>query len=491
MVLPTVFVVVPALNEERNIPHAFDRVSGDIHSLRPDLLSDENMSGIVRPDLECSARSRKVAVVGAGYVGLTLSACLALLGHDVKCTDKSHDRIEQLTAGQVPIVEEGLTELIEEMLAVGRLRFGADNAIAVAEAEFIFLCLPTPADTDGSADLSFVQAVAAEIGPHLRREATVITKSTVPLGTSDVVARALGRSDVHVVSNPEFLAEGSAIKDCLFPDRIVIGASSETVAKDVADLYGPCANSRTVFTDVTSAELIKYASNAYLATRLTFVNSIAELCEAAGADIRSVMAGMGSDHRIGNAFLQPGPGWGGSCFPKDTQALVRIAEEVGCELALVKTVIATNAYHTQRVVDKVISALGELDGKRVALWGLAFKAGTDDLRNSPALEIGRRLVALGALVQAYDPAISAETVYGMEIHSSPLLAAQGAEALVVGTEWQEFASIDLGTLNTAMRGRIIIDARNTFDSAAAVSEGFVYIGTGTPSSVEAIAEVIA
>jgi UDPglucose 6-dehydrogenase len=449
------------------------------------------MSGIVVPDLECSARSRKVAVVGAGYVGLTLSACLALLGHDVKCTDNSVDRIEQLAAGRVPIVEDGLTELIEQMLAAGRLRFEADNVMAVSEADFIFLCLPTPAYADGSADLSFVQAAVAEIGPHLRRGATVITKSTVPLGTSDVVARGLGRGDVHVASNPEFLAEGSAVRDCLFPDRIVIGASSEIVAKDVADLYGPIGKSRIVFTDVTSAELIKYASNAYLATRLTFVNSIAELCEAVGADIRSVMAGMGSDHRIGNAFLQPGPGWGGSCFPKDTQALVRIADEVRCELALVKTVIGTNAYHTQRVVDKAISALGDLGGKRVALWGLTFKAGTDDLRNSPALEIGKRLVALGALVQAYDPTIAAGTVYGIEIHSSPLLAAQDAEALVVGTEWQEFASIDLGTLKTVMGGRTIIDARNMFDSTEAVSEGFVYIGTGTQFCIESDAEVVA
>jgi UDPglucose 6-dehydrogenase len=446
---------------------------------------------MVVSDLDCSARSREVAVVGSGYVGLTLSACLALLGHVVKCTDKSLDRIEQLTAGHVPIVEEGLAELAGEMVAAGRLRFGADNVMASAEADFIFLCLPTPADADGSADLSFVRAVATEIGPHLRHGATVITKSTVPLGTSAVVTKALGRSDVHVVSNPEFLAEGSAVKDCLFPDRIVIGASSEIVAKDVADLYGAFGKSRIVLTDVTSAELIKYASNAYLATRLTFVNSIAELCEAVGADVRSVMAGMGSDHRIGDAFLRPGPGWGGSCFPKDTQALVRIAEEVGCELALVKTAIATNAYHIQRVVDKVISALGELDGKRVALWGLTFKAGTNDLRNSPALEIGKRLVALGALVQAYDPTVAAGTLYGMEVHSSPLLAAQAAQALVVGTEWQEFASIELGTLYTVMGGRVIVDARNMFDSAAAVSEGFIYIGTGAQFSMESDTEVVA
>jgi UDPglucose 6-dehydrogenase len=442
-------------------------------------------------ELECSARSRKVAVIGSGYVGLTVSACLALLGHRVECTDKSIDRIEQLAAGQVPIVEEGLAELVEQMLAVGRLKFGSNNVKAAAEADFIFLCVPTPADADGSANLSFVQTAAAEIGPSLRSGATVVTKSTVPLGAAEVVATALGRGDVHVVSNPEFLAEGTAVKDCLFPDRIVIGASSEVVAKDVADLYGSFGKSRVVFTDVISAELVKYASNAYLATRLTFVNSIAELCEAVGADIRSVMVGMGMDHRIGDAFLRPGPGWGGSCFPKDSQALVHIADSAGCDLAVIKTVIARNAYHTQRVVDKVISALGEVDGKRIALWGLTFKAGTDDLRNSPALEIGKRLVALGASVQAYDPTVDAGTLYGMEVRSSPLLSAQGAEALVIGTEWPEFAAIDLGALYRVMERGIVIDARNVVDSAAAVSEGFAYIGTGIQFSIMSEAEVMA
>ena len=277
--------------------------------------------------------SEAVAVIGSGYVGLTLGACLAHWGHRVECTDRSRERIERLSQGGVPIYEEGLTEMVEDGLTSGRLRFGTDNTLAVASADFVFLCLPTPNGADGEADLSFVRAVADEIGPHLRSGATVITKSTVPVGTASLVEAGLDRDDVSVVSNPEFLAEGTAVRDCLWPDRIVIGARSDSVALAVADLYGPEGRTRSIITDVASAELIKYASNAYLATRLTFVNSMAELCEQVGADIGAVTAGMGSDHRIGHSFLRAGPGWGGSCFPKDTRALVHTAEAFGCDLA--------------------------------------------------------------------------------------------------------------------------------------------------------------
>ena len=430
-------------------------------------------------DVACPARRRKIAVIGSGYVGLTLSASLALLGHEVECTDKSVERIAELTTGHVPIVEDGLATLTEQMLVAGRLRFGIDNALAAARAEFVFLCLPTPNDGAGAADISLIEAVVTEIAPFLRPGTIVINKSTVPVGTGESVTKRLRRGDVHVASNPEFLAEGSAVKDCLFPDRIVIGASSEEVARNVAELYGPFGLSRTIMTDVISAELIKYASNAYLATRLTFVNSMAELCEAVGADIQSVMIGMGSDHRIGDAFLQPGPGWGGSCFPKDTQALVRTAEQSGCDLALVKSAIAENAHHLQRVVDKVVTALGDVRGNRIALWGLTFKAGTNDLRNSPALEIAQRLAALGASVQAYDPAVPAGILNGLEVHSSSMSACHDADALVVGTEWPEFAAANLGALCMAMRGRVIVDARNILDPVAAAKEGFAYSGVGT------------
>ena len=438
-----------------------------------------------------SVIGRNVTVIGSGYVGLTLSASLALLGHEVECTDKSPERIAQLTAGCVPIVEDGLPELIEEMLSAGRIRFGTNNTEAAAKAEFVFLCLPTPNDADGVADTSLVMAVAAEIGPHLQPGATVVIKSTVPVGTVEGIERALARNDVYVAVNPEFLAEGSAVKDSLFPDRIIIGAGSEIVARNVANLYGRSALSRTIITDVASAGLIKYASNAYLATRLSFVNSIAELCEATGADIRSVMAGVGSDRRIGNAFLRPGPGWGGSCFPKDTQALVRTADQFGCELGLVEAAIAANAHHIQRVVDKVAVALGDVRGRRIALLGLTFKAGTDDLRNSPAVEIAERLTALGASVQAYDPAVPPGAVNGIEIHYSAISACRYSDALVIGTEWSEFATMDLGPLSAVMSGRVIVDARNVLDSAAAVREGFSYTGIGIPTVGERTAEVIA
>ena len=438
-----------------------------------------------------SVIGRNITVIGSGYVGLTLSTSLALLGHQVECTDKSPERIAQLTAGCVPIVEDGLPELIEEMLSAGRIRFGTNNAEAAAKAEFVFLCLPTPNGADGVADVSLVLVVAAEIGPHLQPGATVVIKSTVPVGTVEGIGRALARSDVYVAVNPEFLAEGSAVKDSLFPDRIIIGAGSEIVARNVADLYGRSGLSRTIITDVASAGLIKYASNAYLATRLSFVNSIAELCEATGADIRSVMAGVGSDRRIGNAFLRPGPGWGGSCFPKDTQALIRTADEFGCELGVVKAAIAANAHHIQRVVDKVAMALDDVRGRRIALLGLTFKAGTDDLRNSPAVEIAERLTALGASVQAYDPAVPPGALNGIEIHCSAISACRYSDALVIGTEWSEFAAMDLVALSAVMSGRVIVDARNVLDSAAAVREGFIYTGIGIRTVGERTTEVIA
>ncbi len=443
-------------------------------------------------DVQRATSSRNVAVIGSGYVGLTLSASLALLGHDVECTDRSAGRIAELAEGRVPIVEERLTELVGRMLVAGRLRFGTSNALAAGRADFVFLCLPTPSDANGRADLSFVQAVTMEIGPVLRSGATVITKSTVPMGTCEMLKQAIGRNDVEVVSNPEFLAEGTALRDCLYPDRIVIGARSDAIARTVADLYGPAADSRLILTDLASAELIKYASNAYLATRLTFVNSIAEICDAAGADIRSVMAGMGSDRRIGAAFLRPGPGWGGSCLPKDTQALVDTAELLGCDLALIKATIAENAHHSRRVAEKVVAALdGEVSGRRIAMWGLAFKAGTNDLRDSPALAIARILGDLGALIQAYDPTVPAGALRGIEVHSSALSAAHDADALIISTEWPEFAAADLTALATTMSGRVIVDARNLLEPAAAVSVGFAYSGIGTSSFGKKTTEVAA
>lgn len=443
-------------------------------------------------DVVDTTRSRRVAVIGSGYVGLTLSACLAEVGHQVRCTDRSIERVAGLRCGEVPIVEDRLSELVATGLASGRLSFGVDNVEAARTAEFVFLCLPTPGGADGQADLSLVEQVVLEIGSHLAPGATVITKSTVPVGTSAVVEAALGRSDLHVVANPEFFAEGSAVRDCLDPDRIVVGARSRAVAREVASLYGTVADDRSILTDPPSAELIKYACNAYLATRLTFVNSMAELCEAVGADIRCVTSGMGSDRRIGGAFLHPGPGWGGSCFPKDTSALLATARRVGCDLSLLNTVVAKNADHTRRIVGKAVAALGgDVGGRRIAVWGLTFKAGTDDLRRSPALEIARLLLELGADVHGYDPTTRPGSLHGIEVHPSALAAAEGAALLIVATEWDEFARIHLADLAAVMASPSIVDARNLVDPEAAAAAGFSYRGVGIPTVSDLAGVIVA
>ena len=318
-------------------------------------------------------------------------------------------RSPRLERGEIPILEDGLEDLVRESVRAGRLRFvlGAENA--VADREFIFLCVPTPQGEDGSADLSYIQAAAEQISPHLRTEAVVINKSTVPVGSTRVVEQALQRSDVAVVSNPEFLREGTAVHDFLNPDRVVIGCEDQAAAIRVAALYLGLAAPLMV-TDPASAETIKYASNAFLAAKISFVNAIAAVCEAVGADVNDVVLGMGYDKRIGQEFLRPGPGWGGSCFPKDSHALVRIAEDAGYEFALLKGVIEVNEQQFDRVVSKVKDAAGgSLDGVRIAAWGVTFKARTDDIRDSPAIKIMKRIQAAGAIVTAYDPAIHADT----------------------------------------------------------------------------------
>src|SRR4051812_9444896 len=333
----------------------------------------------------------RMTIVGCGYVGLTTGACFAHLGHEVTCTDIDAERVAALNRGEVPILEAGLDNLLREGLNGGRLRFVVGSIEAASESEFVYLCVPTPQGPDGAADLSYIEAAAREVGPFLQPEAIVINKSTVPVGSTRVVEQALGRSDVFVVSNPEFLREGSAVHDFLHPDRVVIGSEDQGAAIRVAGLSLGLAAPLQV-TDPASAETIKYASNAFLATKISFVNAIAAVCEAVGADVNDVVLGMGYDKRIGNAFLRPGPGWGGSCFPKDSRALVRIAEDAGYEFDLLKGVITVNEEQFQRVVEKIERrAGGNLDGVIVAVWGLTFKARTDDLRESPSLEIIRRL----------------------------------------------------------------------------------------------------
>ena len=415
----------------------------------------------------------KVAVIGAGYVGLTTAACLAHLGHDVTAADVVAEKVDALNAGTIPIVEDGLEAMVRANLYEGRLRFVLGAKEAVEGAEFIFLCVPTPQGEDGSADMSYVQSAAAEIGPLVDSGSIVINKSTVPVGSTHVVERALERTDVAVVSNPEFLREGSAVHDFLHPDRIVIGCDSQAAAIRVTELFN-AIRAPLVVTDPPTAETIKYASNAFLATKVSFINAIANVCEAVGANVGEVVLGMGYDKRIGSQFLRPGPGWGGSCFPKDSRALVRIAENAGYDFELLKGVIAVNDEQYQRVAARVVAlAGGSLTGRRVAVWGLTFKAGTDDLRDSPSLEVIARLVDAGAVVRAYDPTRS-DPLPGIEVAADAYSACDDAEVLVILTEWDEFRWSDLGLARARMAAGRLFDARSVIQPAAARRAGFVY-----------------
>jgi UDPglucose 6-dehydrogenase len=383
----------------------------------------------------------RIAVVGTGYVGLTTGACFAHLGHDVVCADIVPEKVERLTRGEIPIVESGLENLVADGLRSGRLRFVLGAAHAVADAEFVYLCVPTPEGLDGAADLTYLEAAAAEVRDLLVEGAVVVNKSTVPVGSTKVVERVLRRPDVAVVSNPEFLREGTAVHDFLHPDRIVVGSDDQGAAIRVASLYlGVPAP--LIVTDPATAELIKYAANAFLATKLSFINAIAAVAEHVGADVADVVVGIGSDKRIGQEFLKPGPGWGGSCFPKDTKALVRIAEDAGYDFSLLRGVIAVNVEQQERVVAKIRAATGDLRGTRVAVWGLTFKGRTDDRRDSPSLAIIERLLEQGAEVVAFDPTVT-EPLPGIGFARDPYGACQDADVLAVLTDWDEFRWLDL------------------------------------------------
>jgi UDPglucose 6-dehydrogenase len=427
----------------------------------------------------------RITIIGCGYVGLTTGACFAHLGHDVTCTDVDQARVDQLNRGEVPILEAGLDNLVREGLNGGRLSFVVGSVEAASQSEFVYLCVPTPQGADGSADLSYIEGAAAEIGPHLQPETIVVNKSTVPVGSTRVVEQVLGRSDVYVVSNPEFLREGSAVHDFLHPDRIVIGADDQAAAVRVASVYLGIA-APLIVTDPPSAELIKYASNAFLATKVSFVNAVAAVCEAVGADMNDVVLGMGYDKRIGQEFLRPGPGWGGSCFPKDSRALIRIAEDAGYAFDLLEGVVEVNEAQFERVANKAIELVdGDIAGKTLAVWGLTFKARTDDLRDSPSLEIVKRLCDRGATVQAFDPSVSlplddrrAVMLEGVDLMLDPYAACAGADVLLVLTEWDEFRWLDFDKVASVMAQPNIVDGRNLLDREALRRRGFVYKGVG-------------
>ncbi len=419
----------------------------------------------------------RIAVIGTGYVGLTAGACLAHLGHHVLCADVDEEKVARLAEGEVPILEAGLPELVQQGLAARRLKFVLGARAAASSSEFAYLCLPTPQAPDGSADLTFVRQAAAEIGPVLPANSVVVNKSTVPIESARMVQEVLGRADVSVVSNPEFLREGSAVRDFLHPDRIVIGSDDHRAASRVAQLYQG-VQAPVIVTDPASAEMIKYASNAFLAAKLSFVNALANLCDAVGADARDVLLGMGYDHRIRFDYLRPGPGWGGSCFPKDVAALLDIANKAGYEFRLLQGVAEVNVEQFSRIADKVTRmAGGSLDGQTVAVWGLTFKAGTDDLRESPALAVIERLRGRGARVQAYDPTVTAP-LDGIDLCADPYGACEGAAVLVVLTEWDEFRRLDFTKVAGLLATPRVVDARNLLDPLTLRRHGFAYVGVG-------------
>lgn len=420
-----------------------------------------------------------VAIIGAGYVGLVTGAGLASLGHMIRLGEANAERVELLQTGGVPIYEEGLEELLGESISSGRVSFYQSNVEAVEGAEFVFLCLPTPEGEDGRADLRFINSVIDELANEVSSDAIFVIKSTVPPGTVAALRKRLADngSQARVVAHPEFLREGRAVSDFLNPDRIVVGAWDEAEAQAVAGLYSDL-DTHVVVTDPTSAEMIKYASNAYLATRLTFVNALANVCEAIGADVLDVVDGLGRDHRIGPHFLQPGPGYGGSCFPKDTAALIAVAEDAGYDFELLRAVIHADEEQRRRVTEKVRQAAGGgLKGRRVGMWGIAFKAGTDDVRESPAVRIAALLQAEGAEVVAYDPEASIET---LTMATDPVAAAADADVLLIATEWPEFKTVEMGRVADVMRGYRVVDARNLLDPKAVRAAGLDYWGFGRP-----------
>ncbi len=427
--------------------------------------------------------SRTVAVIGVGYVGLTTAVCLAHLGNRVIAVDVDAAKVERMARGEPPILEEGLEDLMKAGIGTGLLSFTTDSAQAAAGADFVFLCVPTPQGADGAADLRFVEQASAQIAPHLKPGAVVVTKSTVPVGSAGKVVAALGRPDTSVVSNPEFLREGNAVHDWLHPDRVVIGSEDRTSGERLAELYEPLG-APVIITDPASSETIKYACNAFLAAKVSFVNAIANLCSAVGADAVDVIRGMSYDRRIGADHLAPGPGWGGSCFPKDTSALIRIAEDHGYDFALLREVVAANEAQFESVADQIEAAAGgRLEEATVAAWGLTFKAGTDDLRDSPSLSVLRRVRERGARVRAFDPTRPEPgnghlAGMGLELVADPYAACEGADVLVVLTEWPEFRGYRLSDAASVMARPALVDTRNIFQPDEARAAGLAYAGMG-------------
>ncbi|MBK6841763.1 MAG: UDP-glucose/GDP-mannose dehydrogenase family protein [Gemmatimonadetes bacterium] len=429
-----------------------------------------------------------ITVVGSGYVGLVVGACLAETGNDVVCADVDANKIDALTRSEIPIYEPGLEQLVERNQKQGRLHFTTDVGSAIAHGEVVFIAVGTPPDEDGSADLRHVLDVAEQIGKHMSREMIVVTKSTVPVGTAAKVQAAVSkhaRLPFHMCSNPEFLKEGAAVDDFLKPDRVVLGVETDHARSVMAELYAPFVRTGKpiIFMDIASAEMTKYAANAMLATRISFMNEIANLCEKVGAEVDLVRKGIGSDSRIGPSFLFPGPGYGGSCFPKDVKALLRTATEYGMPLRVLDAVEEANDRQKERLFEKLQVAVGgDLNGLHVAVWGLAFKANTDDMRESPSLVLIERLLESGATVTAHDPAAmhEAQRRLGERVTfaESNYEALKDADALVVVTDWNEYRHPDFNRMKASLRRPIVIDGRNLYEPTKMRALGFTYSSVG-------------
>ncbi len=433
----------------------------------------------------------RVTMVGTGYVGLVTGACFSEFGVDVTCVDKDSAKIERLKKGEIPIFEPGLEQLVAKNTAAGRLKFTTDLKAAVPGSDAVFIAVGTPSRRgDGHADLSYVYAAAEEIGRALTGYAVVVTKSTVPVGTGREVARRIRAvapaAEFDVVSNPEFLREGAAITDFMRPDRVVIGAESDRARATMRELYRPLYLIETpiVFTSLETSELIKYAANTFLAAKITFINEIADLCEKVGADVHDVARGIGLDGRIGRKFLHPGPGYGGSCFPKDTLALVKTAQDHGAPLRIIETVVDINEKRKAAMADRVIAACGgSVVGKTIAVLGLTFKPNTDDMRDAPSLVIVPKLLQAGARVRAYDPEGVHEAqkmLSGVDYAASALACLEGADAMVLLTEWNEFRALDVTKMKQLLKTPIVIDLRNVYSPADMVAAGFTYSSLGRP-----------
>jgi UDPglucose 6-dehydrogenase len=427
----------------------------------------------------------KLTIIGTGYVGLVTGACLAEAGHEVICVDNDHAKVASLQAGQIPIYEPGLERLVERNVSAKRLSFTSSTAEGVAKSDVIFIAVPTPSQADGSVDLSFIEKVAREIAGAMTSYKIIVDKSTVPVKTGDKVADTIkryskGRVDFDVVSNPEFLREGSAVADLMRPDRIVIGVRSQRAVRAMKEIYEPFG-ATIIVTDINSAELIKHASNSFLALKISYINAISTLCEATGANVEEVAHGMGMDERIGRRFLNASLGFGGSCFPKDLSAFIKIAEQVGCDFALLKEVQKINAAQMKKFVKKIADTLWVLKDKKIGVLGLAFKQNTDDIRMSPAIELCRLLQAEGVKLRVHDPVAmdKARTVLRDVVFVDDMNeVASGCDALVIATEWEQFKKLDLERVRLALSYPIIFDGRNLFDPREMARLGFIYESIG-------------